>query len=368
MIFKNFESTDIVAGRVNKVSSGFWVDGNYAVSQSLFTTSSTQVVITGSGNYDVYNGLYYYNVYYLNQPHFSIAYGDYYGSGSSTNDSTQYFIKPTKSIYDQYKNVLLTPDDTFFNFKTGNYNVSTLSDSTTSVTSSGIVILNFSADKYKDRVDEGQIEFSLSGALGQFTFIDDSSIVKKQLDVYSIISGSVNDGVPSPYYASSNTITYNSIGLFYPKTGIAVLNAAAISSSVGLSLTGSFGTVSDNTNTYALNQRTVFNSIVRCTKTFKVRKSEYLPSAQYFVRVKNQDFNYTNNPTYIANGTTDSLNGTILARGAIKISSFVNNPTTYITTVGLYDDNNELVAVAKLSQPTQKTFDSELLIRVRLDF
>ena len=274
---KNFESTDIVAGRVNKVSSGFWVDGNYAVSQSSFTTSSTQVTITGSGNYDVYNGLYYYNVYYLNQPHFSISYGDYYGSGSSINDSTQYYIKPTKSIYDQYKNVLLTPDDTFFNFKTGNYNISTLSDSTTSVTSSGIVILNFSADKYKDRVDEGQIEFSLSGSNGQFTFIDDSSVVKKQLDVYSIISGSVNDGVPSPYYASSNTITYNSIGLFYPKTGIAVLNAAAISSSVGLSLTGSFGTVSDNTNTYALNQRTVFNSIVRCTKTFKVRKSEYLP-------------------------------------------------------------------------------------------
>ena len=38
MIFKNFESTDIVAGRINKVSSGFWVDGNYAVTQSTFTT------------------------------------------------------------------------------------------------------------------------------------------------------------------------------------------------------------------------------------------------------------------------------------------------------------------------------------------
>ena len=61
MIFKNFESTDIVAGRINKVSSGFWVDGNYAVTQSSFTTSSTQVVLTGSNQYDVQNGLYYYN-------------------------------------------------------------------------------------------------------------------------------------------------------------------------------------------------------------------------------------------------------------------------------------------------------------------
>ena len=50
MIFKNFESTDIVAGRINKVSSGFWVDGNYAVTQSSFTTSSTQVVLTVQTN------------------------------------------------------------------------------------------------------------------------------------------------------------------------------------------------------------------------------------------------------------------------------------------------------------------------------
>ena len=95
MIFKNFESTDIVAGRINKVSSGFWVDGNYAVTQSTFTTSSTQVVLTGSNQYDVQNGLYYYNVYYQNQPHFSITYGDYYGSGSSITDSTTLYIRPT---------------------------------------------------------------------------------------------------------------------------------------------------------------------------------------------------------------------------------------------------------------------------------
>jgi hypothetical protein len=368
MIFKKFESTDIVAGRVNKVSSGFWVDGNYAVTQSSFTTSSIQVVLTGSNAYDVQNGLYYYNVYYQSQPHFSIAYGDYYGSGSSVTDSNTLYIRPTKSIYNQYKNILLTPDDNFFSFKSGNYTVATSTDSTLSVTGSGIVVLNFSADKYKDRVDEGQIEFSISGANGQFTFIDDSSVVKKQQDVYNIISGSVTDGVPLAY-SNAGVITYNSIGLFYPKTGTVILNASAISSSVGVSLTGSFATVADQTNTYALNQQIIFNSLVKCTtKTFKVRKSEYLPSAQYFVRVKNQDFNYTNNPTFIANGTTDTLNGVVLSRGSIKINDFINNPTTYITTIGLYDDNNELVAVAKLSQPTQKTFDSELLIRVRLDF
>ena len=46
----------------------------------------------------------------------------------------------------------------------------------------------------------------------------------------------------------------------------------------------------------------------------------------------------------------------------------IDNPRTYITTVGLYNDNNDLVAVAKLSQPVAKDFTKEALIRVKLDY
>ena len=49
-------------------------------------------------------------------------------------------------------------------------------------------------------------------------------------------------------------------------------------------------------------------------------------------------------------------------------NSFIDNPQTYITTVGLYNDNNELLAVAKLSRPLLKDFTKELLVRVKLDF
>jgi len=45
-----------------------------------------------------------------------------------------------------------------------------------------------------------------------------------------------------------------------------------------------------------------------------------------------------------------------------------NDPKVYITTVGLYNDNNELLATAKLSKPVQKSFDRELLVKVRLDY
>jgi hypothetical protein len=94
-----------------------------------------------------------------------------------------------------------------------------------------------------------------------------------------------------------------------------------------------------------------------------IRKSEYVPARHYFVRVQNRDFNYSNNPTYVYDGTDG-----IHARGTILNADFVNDPRTYITTVGLYNDGNELVAVAKLSRPALKTFDSELTIKIRLDF
>jgi hypothetical protein len=84
--------------------------------------------------------------------------------------------------------------------------------------------------------------------------------------------------------------------------------------------------------------------------------------------VKNRDFNYSNNPTYVYDGKTVSPTGITPSAGTIYNQDFISNPTTYITTVGLYNDNNELVAVAKLSRPAVKTFDNELLVKVRLDF
>ena len=69
------------------------------------------------------------------------------------------------------------------------------------------------------------------------------------------------------------------------------------------------------------------------------------------------EFNYSENPSFITGST-----------GEVIYSQFINNPQTYITTVGLYNDSNELLAVAKLSRPLQKDFTSELLVRVKLDF
>jgi hypothetical protein len=90
---------------------------------------------------------------------------------------------------------------------------------------------------------------------------------------------------------------------------------------------------------------------------FLARNSEKITSTHYFVRIKNGQYNFTNNPTFVTG-----------SNGELSQPSFVNDPKTYITTVGLYDDQQQLLAVAKLSKPLLKTFTRESLIRVKLDF
>jgi hypothetical protein len=90
---------------------------------------------------------------------------------------------------------------------------------------------------------------------------------------------------------------------------------------------------------------------------FQARSAETISSTHYFVRLRNKDFNYTNNPTFYNN-----------TNGQILNDDFVEDPRVFPTSVGLYNSRNELLAIAKLSRPLEKSFDKEALIRVRLDF
>lgn len=77
----------------------------------------------------------------------------------------------------------------------------------------------------------------------------------------------------------------------------------------------------------------------------------------FFCRAFNKDFNYTNNPTALDDGTL----GTITA-------SLTSNPTTFITSVALYNDEGEMLAIAKVSPPAKKTFELEQTFSVRLQY
>ena len=84
---------------------------------------------------------------------------------------------------------------------------------------------------------------------------------------------------------------------------------------------------------------------------------ETITSDYVFCRARNSEFNYSANPSFISGST-----------GEVIFQSFINNPQVYMTTVGMYNDANECIAVAKLSKPLEKDFTKESLIRVKLDF
>jgi hypothetical protein len=90
---------------------------------------------------------------------------------------------------------------------------------------------------------------------------------------------------------------------------------------------------------------------------FTLNSQESVTSDFIFVRPRSSEFNYSENPSFVTGST-----------GEVLYSSFINNPQVYITTIGMYNDANELLAVAKLSRPLLKDFTKEALIRVKLDF
>jgi hypothetical protein len=100
----------------------------------------------------------------------------------------------------------------------------------------------------------------------------------------------------------------------------------------------------------------VCNSIRNRIYNVKFNNSTELNSSIYFCRINHNDFNYSSNPTYLSGSKIRVKNST------------VDNPVTYLTTIGLYSADNELLAVAKLSEPLKKDPSTEMTLRVRLDY
>lgn len=384
MIFNKFDpNQDVVAGRITRVASGFWPNGATNWSQTSFEddfwdlTGSVANPSYGTSVYDVKRTMYYVNVYpssldHANaNPYFSVAYGHVggdVGSGSFGEETASIKVSPAKAIYNQYKNLLLGTSDLDGLF--------TMTSGSTTLSADDIWVINMSAYKMKDKIDEGLLEFTLSGSgANSLTLIDNSRYLSQTQAVYQLISGSLADPPSEP--------TYEGLGLFYPNDGVIILNAAACAEKLGLVGNAGAGygtggpgdggtwpytpgtiddTVGGGGPSYTYNHKTLAAALESANASMQVRKSEYVPARHYFVRVKNRDFNYSNNPTYVYDGTDG-----IHAKGTIFNTDFITDPKTYITTVGLYNDKNELVAVAKLSRPAVKSFDQELLIKIRLD-
>jgi hypothetical protein len=342
---------DVVGNQTETVTAGLWSD-NLASLTTYFTSS----------NLTTSQRRYYIDVYQSNPAadgaaiQYSLAYGHALGSGSDSqgqlNDS------PSKAIYSQYRQLLLAPTDTRF--------TTAGSGSTDS-----IYIVNFKRNRLKERLDAGNFEIPLvsitsraTNATGSvitgssiITLIDDSSISNPTIGdsgkIYNIVSGSINSGV----YNSAAPVYY---GLSYPTYGTLILDGKMLDQTLGFAtVTGS--SVEGNNHFvlhHSISGSAFFtNPITTDPYGFIARNSEKITSTHYFVRIKNAEYNFSNNPSY----TTGSV-------GQLAQSTFIGDPKTYITTVGMYNDNQQLLAVAKLSKPLLKSFQREALIRVKLDF
>jgi hypothetical protein len=254
-----------------------------------------------------------------------------------------------------------------------------------------VFFLNFARLLNKDEIKKGnfEVEFGISPEFSMF-----GSVFGERIKVADL-SGSTSYMVNSPageygiLYATSSTTdgsTYlgtantkeTPVGLIYYQAGIAVisgslfadtsaLGAGILKTGVGSSrlgdaassgsvetdaqtgyfgfTTGSYGSISGSSN--AIRNRIYNVSFNNTTE---------LNSTIYFCRASHNEFNYSSNPTYLSDSQIRVKDTTL------------DEPVSYVTTVGLYSAANELLAVAKVSEPLKKTPDTELTLRVRLDY
>ena len=342
---------DIVANQIETVTAGMWSDN--LASLTTYFTASTQTTTQRRYYVDVYQDTPTADGAAVQ---FALAFGHALGSGSDSqgqlNDS------PSKAVYSQYRQLLLSPTDTRF---------TTAGSGSTDY----IYVVNFKRNRMKERLDAGNFEIPLvaissratnaTGSVvtgsGIITLIDDSSIASAAVGdsgkIYNIVSGSVNSGVFNP-----TAPTY--YGLAYPDYGTLILDGKMLDQKLGFATNTSSS--SEGNNHFVLYHSISGSALFTDPTTsdpygFIARNSEKITSTHYFVRIKNAEYNFSNNPSYV----TGSV-------GQVAQSTFIGDPKTYITTVGLYNDSQELLAVAKLSKPLLKSFQREALIRVKLDF
>ena len=353
-IYKNFNAADdIIVGDVQVVSSPLWsenvnpLSGGYSSGIGFFTSSTQQQVA----------GTYYTDVYHRSPAvstnaavQFAVAYGNRNGSGSvgdpntvgqNTNDT------PTRAIYSQYRNLLLPPTDTAFSFGSG----------VNKVTPDDVFVININRARYRQKIDPGNWELRIgsgsngtgSAALTNYiSLIDDSGAATDPTigsagRIFNIMSGSAGSTTGSTVY-----------GLFYPDAGVLIFNATLLSSSLGMTPGTEFNT--GNSSNVVKNGLSFFTR-VSASSYFAARSEEKVNSTHYFVRITNKQFNFSNNPTFVTG-----------SNGSFVHSSMLRNPSVYVTSIGMYDDQNRLLAIAKLSQPLLKTFNREVLVKVKLDY
>lgn len=356
MSYTQLDPTDFVVS-IDSVTAPAW-SSNLPVLTTFFTASQTATTT-------ISQDAFYLNVYQTATStngaaiQFSVAYGNINGSGSQYYNVLVPGATPSLSTYKQYRTLVygtaLTSSNQGFNFGGGQTNAT------------DIFVLNIDRNRYKESLFPGTFNLKLSGSGGEIQLTDNSNDIANSttpvtyLDcgrAYTIVSGSNGRATGSAQGAVAvGQTAEGSYGMFLPDIGVIILNASALALQNNL---GGINLVIDrsanpSTPYSSTNNTNLFQAISQ-SAYFQLNSYETVSSNYVFARIKNNEYNYTTNPTYISGS------------GDLVYSTLINNPQTYITTVGLYNTANELLAVAKMSRPLLKDFTKEALLRVKLDW
>jgi len=329
MSFSRYATEDSVIS-AETIVRGLWSGDNNTL--SAFYSSSTYT--TSEYYLDVYNGNPATNT--SSSIQFDIQYGHIAGSGSLPINPLVRGYSPSRVVYGQYRNLVYGTETVDFSFDGG------------TTTANQIYVININRERYKQALHPGSFNLVLgSGSNGKVYLTDDSNTTSLtrfvgENRIYYIISGSNGNAY------TSSAATAPIYGMMLPDLGVIILDASG-------SLTPYIQAASLATGARQDNHIKLYNSIVSGSN-FQLQSEEVISSRYFFTRVKNSEFNYTTNPSIID------------ANGNLLYNTLIQNPQTYITTVGMYNDQNELLAVAKLSKPLVKDFTKEALIRIKLDY
>lgn len=337
MSFKRLDPEDFVVSS-DSITSTLWSTGAPALTQ-FFTSSVQEAGSSGDFYLAVYQTA---STLTAATPQFEIAYADSVGSGSVLYNSIVPGKSPSLTTYGQYRSLILEDENATFTF----------GSSTNILTATHFWVLSIDRAQYKENLFPGSLNLKLSGSNGIINLTDDSqdNPVNQFLGssrYYQLISGS--NGSAGSLANNGYVANSGSYGLVFPDLGTILLNPDAISQSIHVDTLR-------NSNTDDNNPRILFNAM-NLGESFSLNSEETITSDYIFVRSRNSEFNYSENPSFISGST-----------GEVIYDNFINHPQVYATTVGMYNDSNELLAVAKLSRPLLKDFTKEALVRVKLDF
>ena len=336
-VFTRFDfDNDVVENQRTKVSSGIFSGGSGTL--ATFYTASALGDVSGS-YYAIYNKV---TSDATSEIQFDIGYANHGGSGSAGN-TTKLTTggRQTAGMYRQFRNVLLSPNTEKFTFTSA------------PSASNDFYFISFNRARMREKIDPGNWEIHMASGTDKRKFIDDSGAtnnptVNEGGRVYNVVSGSLETGTGVIKTAAASE-TGGAVGSFYPDLGIILFNAATLDTKVAMATTRATDTFNDNGKKF-------FQKLADGGKV-QVRREEEITSTNYFCRVNNKRYNFSANPTFFTGSD-----------GAFTQATFFKDPKVYITTVGMYNDDNELLAVAKLSKPVLKSYSREAIIKVKLDF